>query len=510
MKKFKLLFTLILVLFLFSCEDEDDEKIIQKVEEEKDVDSLLTNDLKFSLYPEYTFWNSKFKITIEKNNKYDTTNFKFKFNNLEIFPSEIIVDSLLIDFIFFTPENSYSDSLEISYLSKDDTLSVFTKKYDVVNSEIKIDEIQNSVLCDNNFILKGKGLRYAKYLNVNRGLIKYASGGNYTFKGICETIDDNTAKFKINHQEGFNLKIVNIDSLRTDKFKYLKLVESDIVYDKFSIINIEDPKIKSSLLENNQVTLITSRWAKFKPNDKIYFDNKLITRSEISFYPAKLDLVEFTDLKNAYYYADVDGSVKFNIPNDSKSNDIRIEFECGGEIDLTPTIGNQYRSVRLITLNLKTEYDIKKTVPQDMTVYDFLTYDIDSMKSNISYPGSYVNIYKYSHDRGGTTDIKKLKIINLDKNNIEFSFQRDFSSSYSSNNGYYGSRNTFIEYSGNYTLTDFGNYIEITIDQSNINNLKISDKVKSTKVVNVVTLDIELESYEFINNGYLKLVLEKW
>jgi len=155
MSSIKILFTLILFVLLFSCEEELDETVIQKVdeeqeeiEEEEEEINIQEIELKYSLYPEYTFWNSKFKITIERDSIIDSLNFSFKFNNLNLEPIDISVDSTALKFIFKTPLNSYSDSLEIICFSKVDTINKFTRKIDVVNSEIKLDPIQNHIHTD--------------------------------------------------------------------------------------------------------------------------------------------------------------------------------------------------------------------------------------------------------------------------------------------------------------------------------------------------------------------------
>lgn len=510
MKLFYIL-QILLLLLLFSCNEESVTEVKKDIEEEEEL-HIQELEIKYTLYPEYTFWNSKFRITIEKDTIFDSLNFSFKFNNLELEPIDTLVDSTVLNFIFKTPLNSFSDSLEITCFSKKDTIKKFTRKFDVVNSEIKLDPIQNHILCDNNFILKGNGLKYAKHINIYQRKIDIVSDHLYNgaSPNSCETIDDNTAKFKINHQYAFYLSIVDYDSLYTDEFPDIIKNESDRIFQIYRVVNIENPKINTAKLENNQVILTTSKWAKLKENDKIYFDNKLIPNSEITFYPAIIREFELNGYDRVYYYSDSEGIVTFNLPDNCKTNDLRIEFECGGEIKLTPEIGNQFKFVNVKIIDVKVNYIINEGNDYFKSRLKDFNFEFDSLQSNIHFPLKYVSFDPNTKSINKDMSMSSMQIKEINQNNINFEFYwKDESGTAPGNSQTIYTQILKMNYSGNYQFFEDSKYIYITIPKEKLNDIYF-DYVESIWRTGSYLLYAKLGSAEFNDNSSIEMTLEKW
>lgn len=154
MYKIKFIIFIFCVVFIVSCNEDitspDEKEIIIDDEINKDDEIILDSSKKISikppfsiqeLLPQNTFWNHQFKITLKYDSYSDTikTNFFFSKRKLNFIEKNKIGN--LITYTFLTPGNAVSDSLEIRYYHDNDSVSLYSRYFKVVNSEIQLDSV---------------------------------------------------------------------------------------------------------------------------------------------------------------------------------------------------------------------------------------------------------------------------------------------------------------------------------------------------------------------------------
>lgn len=218
----KIILTIILVIAFYSC----DENINSPIEEEKIqdeeiivVDSTKKNYLipPFTIHelsPQNTFWNHQFQISLNYNSYSDTIKTNFYFSKRKLNFIDMKKKGNIITYTFLTPGNAVSDSLEIRYYLENDSVSLYSRYFKVVNSEIHLDSVIISQ--DSTIKVYLKNYDFASTISAEfKGNLKdgFESRYNYSnssgkFKGIKGNVINNTyLEIPNNEMESFGLRI---------------------------------------------------------------------------------------------------------------------------------------------------------------------------------------------------------------------------------------------------------------------------------------------------------------
>lgn len=218
----KIIITIILVIAFYSC----DENINSPIEEEniQEEEIIIVDSTKkkylippFSIHellPQYTFWNHQFKITLNYDSFSDTIKTNFFFSRRKLNYIEKNKNGNFITYTFLTPGNAVSDSLEIRYYHKNDSVSLYSRYFKVVNSEIQLD----SVIINKDSTIKVylKNYDFASSISAEfKGDLKdgFESRYNYSnssgkFKGIKGNVINNKyLEIPNNEMKSFGLRI---------------------------------------------------------------------------------------------------------------------------------------------------------------------------------------------------------------------------------------------------------------------------------------------------------------
>lgn len=498
---------ILLFIILFSC-DEESVTEVKKDKEEK-VNSVLNFKVPYDLYPEYTFWGHSFKLTLDFDDTLDITKLKYFFNGYEIKAYEVSKTETQFIQLFVTPLDAYTDSLEIRQYYGKDSAVFFTRKFDVVNTEIEIDSV-NYPLCYNNSTVSGKGMKYAKHLYL---VSQYFTGGefrvDYSYNNNAsgsggtggETVDDNTARFVFKNAYQFGFRIAANDPITGQTHTYPYLLTSG-----YSYCDVDNPKILKHLVKNRTMEIEFKAWTKLNKNDILKINDKVIENKDIKFYRSQQHWFE----GNLESY---NGRLIFNFENLLKSNKLEIDFECGNDTTLYIELGTEYKSASIV-LNLGQAFykvDEKSLTGTDYS--DYFSINMDNLKSSFNHPVDYVSYSSESRNGFSESRFKKFKLYYVKDNSIKFQYTDNYNSSNSSNYQGSSSDKVNIDYEGICQISDLGNSIVVRIEKSQFVNLNVKRDIYSS-VEHVGSVPnkyvVFLDKIEYDDDAFIEIVFEKW
>ena len=508
MKKIIIIFFLFLII---SCDEED--RIID-ITESQTLDTLIGDfQIEYSIYPEYSFWGHTFYIKLQKTQ--DLSNdFKFYFDGMELTP-KIILDSInTLTYYLETPLLSNSNQIEIrNYISENEYLLSKTKKYEIVNSEIQIEEVISNE-CDNLITVKGKGLKYAKYLkSIYQDAINapfdlneyYSNNEQYTSNNVLTSINDSTATFNYKNGSSFGIRIEAPDYLKysddvgsTQKnifhhYKYL--------YKSNSHFYLQNPSFLNYTITNNNVKLNFNDLIKTN-NLNIKFGNKLISSENISLIPSEL-------IWNNNKLEVTNSEISFQIPDDYENNTLEINFNC--EYDTNFRISYPiYQSISISSLLEITDYEIIKEANSGYDTSKIII-NTNELKIKSDY-NFYEHINTKTSDNNGVFDgiYDKFYLYQLNDNFIDFKYQYI---KHSSSSGFIMGRyadTLIVSYSGYCDLTESGDQYIVSLTKNELVNSLVTRVIKMSATGSAVAeFDGYLKNIFYTDESYFRIVIKK-
>lgn len=517
-------FLIILIFFLYSCDEDEITKVddnpkddeIEDVEDEEPTDSNYVTKhflVEYDLYPEYTFWGHGIKLTLELNDSLDISKLKYFFNGYEINSYESNKTPTQFIQLFEIPLDAYSDSIEIrQYFDKDSSI-FYTRKLEIVNSEIEI--YNASPGCANNSTITGKGLRYAKYLKIvfqnNYGMefqanYYYNNNASGTSGSPGVTINDGLAKYNFANALSYGFKIEAYDSIKMVRHPYPQLHSYPYIYKSQGMANVENPKVKRILVQGYSVEVEVESWYSLKADDIIRLNDKTLNNSDLSFTRAfQYWYAGSLDISNA--------KLKFFNDQTAEKNKLEIKLSCAKDTVVFFEQGVEFKSA-MIYADLGTAFykiDEKSRTGEDFNEY--LTFTADGLKSDFKFPKSYAIYSTESRNGFSGNYLKNLTLKYLNDNSISFVYTISNNEYYSSNHQGSNEDNLTISYEGTCNVDDLGSTIVVRIERNQLEELSVNRNLYSSFAHGGSISDnyiAYLERIDYSNDAFIELVFQKW
>lgn len=509
----KYILIILLALFLSSCEDET--KIIY-TSSPKSLDTLAGDfKIEYEIYPNYTFWEHTFYLKLKKSQ--DITNiFRFFFNEEELIPLEAIDTLGYLTYYFQTPLLSNSDKIEIrNYISDTEYLISETSKYEVVNSEILIEEI-NIDGCSGKATIKGKGLKYAKYISVLfiDAVDKPFESADYysnsesqkSSKVVITNNSDSSAYFEYRNGSSIGLRIEAPDSLKNillDKNNFQNIYNYyKYIYKSNSHFYVQSPKIVDYSQVGNKLTLKLQYCLNI--NDlNLKFGNKQINKDDITLVPS---VISWDKSK----LVSTNAEISFQIPEQVDNHLLEISLPC--KLDTNFVIPyTHYKSVFISAFIEKTIWDVSVNYGGMNFNLNDLTITKTELFTDSKFKDSYGIFNEKSEGRGHSSLTMTLTLFQVGQNYVDFMFTEVSYGSHNSNIQHSSKNETKISYKGSCKYTETNDYIKIILNREELEKSTVNKSIYSKTSGTSVNSGFEgyIQSIEYTDNAFLEIIINK-